>query len=385
MRRRQGTILALVVAVCAALCTPATQLVYADPVPPGVPDAGTRPTSAAPVVPPAGPPVVQGPLAQQIAAESAGVEQLGEELKQVGSELAAAGPASAASRLARDRATAARAAATARAAREIDEAYRAATALGPFDRYANDLRRLSLLAPGLRAGPDAQAATRNVAAAQADELAAAAAYQSTLATEQALTARRDTLRSAFEQRSATLAELRRRNAAALARAAGDQEAADRSRGLAFDPGSSVAGQVANPGAIAAVRFALAQLGRGYQWGADGPQAYDASGLVYAAYRSVGVTLPRTAAEQYRATSGVSIDQLLPGDLVFFGTSRADWTTIHHVGIYLGSGLMVHAPATREVVKVSPIWSPEYVGATRVLVAVPAPKPVRPATSAGMQR
>ena len=120
----------------------------------------------------------------------------------------------------------------------------------------------------------------------------------------------------------------------------------------------------------AVAYALAQLGKPYVWGAEGPDTFDCSGLVQAAYAYGGVRLPRTARPQYRATRPVSVDALLPGDLLFFATDKSDWNTIHHVAIYLGNGKMVHAPTTGDVVRVAPVWWEEFFAATRVVPGQP---------------
>jgi cell wall-associated NlpC family hydrolase len=125
-----------------------------------------------------------------------------------------------------------------------------------------------------------------------------------------------------------------------------------------------------PAALRAVRFALGQVGKPYVWGAEGPDTYDCSGLVQAAYASAGVGLPRVARAQYRATSPVPVAAMIPGDLLFFGTDPANAESIHHVGIYLGNGLMVHAPTAGDVVRVAPVWWAEFFGAARVVGAVP---------------
>ncbi|MGA5423043.1 C40 family peptidase [Streptomyces lavendulocolor] len=91
-------------------------------------------------------------------------------------------------------------------------------------------------------------------------------------------------------------------------------------------------------------FAEAQTGKPYVWGATGPSSYDCSGLTQAAWRAAGVDLPRTTLEQAGAGTPVAIEDLRPGDLVFF---HAD---ISHVGIYKGDGRMIHAPRPGEVVR-----------------------------------
>ncbi len=104
-------------------------------------------------------------------------------------------------------------------------------------------------------------------------------------------------------------------------------------------GMVLAGGEAHPRALAAVRYALAQLGDPYVWAAEGPNAFDCSGLMWAAYRSAGADyfgLPRVSRDQYYATRHrtVAPSALLPGDLLFFASSSC-WTTIHHVGMYIG--------------------------------------------------
>ena len=108
----------------------------------------------------------------------------------------------------------------------------------------------------------------------------------------------------------------------------------------------------------AIDFALAQRGKPYVYAAAGPGSYDCSGLTMAAYRAAGVSLPHQASAQYKVGTHVSLNALQPGDLIFF------YSPISHVGIYLGNGLMVHAPTSGDVVKVSPIFS-GAVGATRL--------------------
>jgi len=129
-----------------------------------------------------------------------------------------------------------------------------------------------------------------------------------------------------------------------------------------------AGLGASPAAVAALRFALTHLGDRYLWGATGPDTWDCSALVQAAYRSAGLELPRVAADQATVGRAVTVADLLPGDLVFFATG-ATRQSIHHVALYLGNGLVVHAPHTGAVVQVSPLWFDDYAGAVRVTAGV----------------
>lgn len=89
------------------------------------------------------------------------------------------------------------------------------------------------------------------------------------------------------------------------------------------------------GAVAA-DFARAQLGKPYVFGAAGPSAFDCSGLTMAAWARAGVYLPHAASQQYAMITHVSTSSLQPGDLLFF------YSDIHHVGIYVGGGIFVHA-------------------------------------------
>ena len=170
------------------------------------------------------------------------------------------------------------------------------------------------------------------------------------------------------QRSAALADLRERHRAELeaARAATDRHNAALTQrylgDLQLTAGDSTLA------VRRAVEFALAQLGKPYVWGAEGPGSYDCSGLVQAAYAAAGVVLPRTARPQYLATVPVPVAAMVPGDLLFFGPDPRRWSSIHHVGMYLGRGLMVHAPTSGDVVRVAPIWWAEFFGATRVVAA-----------------
>ncbi|MEE1783937.1 C40 family peptidase [Streptomyces sp. SP17BM10] len=108
----------------------------------------------------------------------------------------------------------------------------------------------------------------------------------------------------------------------------------------------------------AIDYALAQLGKPYVWGGDGPSGYDCSGLVQQAYRRSGISLPRVADDQYAATTPIGAGQLRRGDLVFWSDSgRA--SGIHHVGIYLGDGTFVEAPRPGKTVRVSSLNAGYY--------------------------
>ncbi|MFB8038507.1 NlpC/P60 family protein [Streptomyces sp. NPDC056004] len=115
----------------------------------------------------------------------------------------------------------------------------------------------------------------------------------------------------------------------------------------------------NARAAEAVAFAYGALGKPYVWGATGPSSFDCSGLTQAAWRSAGVSLPRTTYTQINAGQRVSRSELAPGDLVFF------YSGISHVGLYIGNGQMIHAPRTGSPVRIAPIDQMPFAGATRV--------------------
>ena len=96
------------------------------------------------------------------------------------------------------------------------------------------------------------------------------------------------------------------------------------------------------------------------WGATGPDAFDCSGLMQAAYRSAGISLPRTTYDQIDAGQRVSRSELRPGDLVFF------YSSITHVGLYVGNGQMIHAPNPSAPVRLAPLDEMPFAGATRVV-------------------
>lgn len=122
-------------------------------------------------------------------------------------------------------------------------------------------------------------------------------------------------------------------------------------------------------AVGAIEFAQTKLGTPYLWGGEGTVAdggrFDCSGLTQAAYDKVGIKLPRVANDQWNAGRHPARSELLPGDLVFFATNLRDPRSIHHVGIYVGGGTMIHAPYTGEVIRFGRIDKPDYIGATRV--------------------
>jgi peptidoglycan DL-endopeptidase CwlO len=123
------------------------------------------------------------------------------------------------------------------------------------------------------------------------------------------------------------------------------------------------GTASSRGDIAA-DWALGQLNKPYVWAAAGPDTFDCSGLTMRAWEQVGITLDHWTGTQWTAGPHVPISQLSRGDLLFFGRITQNPGDIHHVGIYVGKGMMVHAPQTGDVVRVAPMWRSDLVGATR---------------------
>jgi peptidoglycan DL-endopeptidase CwlO len=122
--------------------------------------------------------------------------------------------------------------------------------------------------------------------------------------------------------------------------------------IAVGPGGSAR-------AIAALNFALAQVGKSYVRGGTGPNSYDCSGLTMTAYAQAGVGLPRTSQAQFGVGTPVSLSQLAPGDLVFY------YSGISHVGIYIGNGMIVHAANPSSGVGTASVTSMPFMGGRRV--------------------
>lgn len=98
----------------------------------------------------------------------------------------------------------------------------------------------------------------------------------------------------------------------------------------------------------ALQIAMTRIGSPYVWGATGPNAFDCSGLVYWAYRQLGMILPR--ASQGMAVGGLAVPEknIQPGDLVIY------YSDASHVGLYAGNGQVLHAPTFGQTVRLSPL-------------------------------
>ncbi|MEY2246903.1 NlpC/P60 family protein [Streptomyces sp. BF23-18] len=108
----------------------------------------------------------------------------------------------------------------------------------------------------------------------------------------------------------------------------------------------------------ALRYAVEQIGKPYEWGAEGPKAFDCSGLTSQAWERAGRPVPRTSQEQWAELPRVPLDKLRPGDLVIYFPEAT------HVALYLGEGMVVQAPRPGAKIKVSPIAANPLLGAVR---------------------
>jgi cell wall-associated NlpC family hydrolase len=128
--------------------------------------------------------------------------------------------------------------------------------------------------------------------------------------------------------------------------------------------SGQAGASSTQGDIAA-NWALTQLGKPYLWGGSGPDRYDCSGLTMMAWARVGVQLLHYTGYQWEEGPHVPLNELQRGDLLFYATNTSDPSTIHHVAIYIGNGMMVNAPFTGAFVRIDSMYAPGgLIGAVR---------------------
>ncbi|MEV2231593.1 NlpC/P60 family protein [Streptomyces phaeochromogenes] len=194
--------------------------------------------------------------------------------------------------------------------------------------------------------------------------------QSSLKTSKAdvqrkLATARDLLSKLTTEEKARLAAIERQKQEEAQRKADElarQQAADAERrrqeasqGTGTSTGTGTGSAVGTSGSAStakadkALAFARAQVGKPYVWGASGPGSYDCSGLTQAAWKAAGVTLPRTTWDQVKSGTTVSVNSAQPGDLVFF------YDDISHVGIYIGDGMMIHAPKPGAYVREESIY------------------------------
>jgi len=136
------------------------------------------------------------------------------------------------------------------------------------------------------------------------------------------------------------------------------EAAQQAAILGGDYSGSVPTFSGGSRAAVALRYAMAQIGKSYVYGAAGPGAFDCSGLMMRAWGASGVGLPHSSRAQQGSGMRVAESDLQPGDLVFY------YSPVSHVGMYIGNGLIVNALNPRSGVRVSALHSMPYSGAVR---------------------
>jgi cell wall-associated NlpC family hydrolase len=96
----------------------------------------------------------------------------------------------------------------------------------------------------------------------------------------------------------------------------------------------------------AVEYASAQLGKPYEWGAEGPGSYDCSGLTSQAWASAGQAIPRTSQQQWKQLKHVDVAEMRPGDLIIYNADAS------HVAMYIGDGAIIHAPRPGRTVTIA---------------------------------
>lgn len=183
-----------------------------------------------------------------------------------------------------------------------------------------------------------------------DKMALVRATQARLVAQSALA------QSKLKEVEKVLAKLKKSDRIRLAKLTQKRNAREHKSSLAF---AKTTKRMSGRAGIA-VKFALKQIGDRYVFGAAGMVYWDCSGLTMRSYRAAGVSLPHSAAAQSRYGRRVSLNQLRPGDLVFFGSP------ISHNGIYIGGGRMVDAPHTGARVRVEAFGS--YFGRLRLVAA-----------------
>ena len=216
-----------------------------------------------------------------------------------------------------------------------------------------------------RAAQDEFAAEQASAeAATAEAAAASRSKAAELARTAALHQARRAVKAVAEQQQRELDLIAR---IARLRRTSEKAACDYLAGLAHRPRCGTPGGAAlaeaNTPALKAVAFARKQIGEPYVLGAAGPSAWDCSGLTMAAYASVGISIGiHSATAQYALAQHtgrlVPLDQLRPGDLLFYSQGRGD---MYHTAIYSGDGLMIEAPYAGAVVREVPVRGEELVG------------------------
>ncbi|QTE00852.1 C40 family peptidase [Streptomyces cyanogenus] len=249
------------------------------------------------------------------------------------------------------------------AGRLARQQYQNSGGLGPYVRLLLAPDPQHALDEGHVIGELARERARTVgrlAAAEKRKDALARAARKALDTQLSLAGRqqrqRDDVRSRLAGVERLLAALTPEQLAAIARL--EQRGVAEAQRTLTTAGALPADRAASPAGGRAVRYALDQVGKPYAWGAQGPDAYDCSGLTSEAWSHAGTPIPRTSQEQWEQLRRVPLKELRPGDLVLYFPEAT------HVAMYVGAGKVVQAPRPGGKVTVSPIAGYPILGAVR---------------------
>jgi peptidoglycan DL-endopeptidase CwlO len=357
----------------------------AAPAVPAVPDPGMRPlplgtlvmpglpaSATAATTPVINPAVPMTPLLRKLEKQRNEIAKLGDELIKLGQDrdLARQQISTAAQRVSDLQAALIKAKQEAAAAAAAALRDQAALPPGTLGSGLADLDALSRLQRGESISEEA--ASRQLAILQA-ELTAATAQQDTATTDATdYAAKYGKLKAQIDKKQAALQKLEQQHSDEISAAEAAESAADRALGTEYLRGAAD-GRGADSRALAALDYALDQIGDPYVWSEEGPDQYDCSGLMFAAYRRAqagNFPLQRVSRDQYWQTHLKTVDRysLLPGDLLFFSSSSS-WQDIHHVAMYAGRGMMVEAPRTGLDVRLVPVRWTRLFSATRVYGSV----------------
>ncbi|MEU7663404.1 C40 family peptidase [Streptomyces lincolnensis] len=249
------------------------------------------------------------------------------------------------------------------AGRLARQQYQSSTALSPYVRLLLARDPQHALDQGHVIGRLARERAETVGRLTGDEERTAhltRAARKALDTQLTLAARhkkdRDGVRGKLQDVEGLLASLSAEQLAALAEL--EKSGIDRAQKNFMASGALSDTRKPTKGGARAVRYAVRQLGKPYLWGAEGPAAYDCSGLTSEAWADAGTPVPRTSQEQWARLERIPLGQLRPGDLVVYFPEAT------HVALYLGDGMVVQAPRPGATVKVSPIAANPVLGAVR---------------------
>lgn len=139
----------------------------------------------------------------------------------------------------------------------------------------------------------------------------------------------------------------------------EEDAAQESQAAWLDSGilDEINGKASEQGKKA-VKFTTDQIGKPYEWGAEGPKTYDCSGLTSQAWAAAGLTIPRTSQEQWKQLRHIDIQDMRPGDLIIYNSDAS------HVAMYIGDGSIIHAPRPGRTVTIAGAGTMEILGVVR---------------------